>query len=130
MNLDFLIEWALCPGEGVSRHEPTPKAFLDLEDILNHVTSRLENYVGRRPNIPQVTVAGPPTQNLDNVVRALARATEVAAPIRKLWLELFPGTLAALRIARSQAFTMEGQRGVPLAHINKELVVDPRMVRY
>ena len=69
MNLDFLIEWALCPGEGVSRHEPTPKAFLDLEDILNHVTSRLENYVGRRPNIPQVTVAGPPTQNLDNVVR-------------------------------------------------------------
>ena len=52
-----------------SRHEPTPKAFLDRKDVLNDVTNCLQNYVGRRSNIPRVTVTGPLTQNLDNMVR-------------------------------------------------------------
>ena len=57
-------------GEGDSRHEPTPKAFVDHEDVLNDVTSHLQNYVGGGgANIPHITVTRPPTQNLDNTIR-------------------------------------------------------------
>ena len=45
------------------------KGFLNPKQVLNNMTSCLKNDVGRCPNIAQISITGPTTQNLDNMVR-------------------------------------------------------------
>ena len=90
-------------GFGARTHSkgvPQPK------QVLNNVTSCLENDVGRCPNIAQIAITGPKI----TWYRIPTKATEVAAPV---------ATPTALRIMWSQALTMDGDRGAPVTHKNK-----------